>query len=493
VSGEELAREELNDDLVLDGLVIEDDDPAERGRPRRLGLRTMVTLSFSAGALLLSLVLSLGTYLVARHSLLDQRERSATSQAFADASAVRDGLRTSGVQVSEVLGTVAPPSNTNILVYRGNRWFSAMLQPGAESVPDALRRAVRQGSTAMVWTQAEGASAVVVGIPLRDVDAQYFEISATPELEDTLGTLRVVLGSFAALTALGGAALGRTAARRLVAPLDDIAGAAARISAGDLSTRLPVTDDPELATIVGSFNAMVEALDERIQRDARFAADLSHELRSPLTTLMTSVEVLHRRRSDLPQRSRQALDLIRVELDRFHQALEDLLELGRLDAGVGPRSVTDVQVAELVREAVDAAHRPAAVVRVDPTMDPHLGGHAAVRVDKQQLNRALWNLMENADRHGGGLHGIRVDPSDGFVLVLVDDVGPGVPAADRERIFERFYRAGSRGSRQGTGLGLSLVAETVQAHSGSVWCADRPGGGTRFVVRLPLADPEDPQ
>jgi two-component system, OmpR family, sensor histidine kinase MtrB len=445
-----------------------------------------VTLSFSAGALLLSLVLSFGTYLVARRSLVDQRERTATAQAFADASAVRDGLLTRGVRVSDVLGTVSPPTNSTILVRRGGRWFSTSLQVGAESVPPELRAAVEGGQVAMLWTRSGSNPAVAVGVPLRDVDAEYFEIAAAPELQSTLSTLRVVLGSFALLTALGGAALGRTAARRLVAPLDNIAGAAASISAGDLSTRLPVTDDPELATIVGSFNAMVEALDERIQRDARFAADLSHEMRSPLTTLMTSVEVLRRRQDDLPPRSRKALDLVGVELERFRQSLEDLLELGRLDAGVAPQALAEVEAVELVREAVDAARRPAALVVVGEGIDPERSQHALVRVDKQHLNRALWNLMDNADRHGGGLVSVGVQRSDDFVLISVDDGGTGVAPADRERIFERFYRAGSRGSRSGTGLGLSLVAETVQAHGGWVWCTDQPDGGARFVVRLPI-------
>ncbi|MGL5828344.1 MAG: HAMP domain-containing protein, partial [Angustibacter sp.] len=301
---------------------------------RRIGLRTTVTLALCAGSLLLSLVLSLGTYLVARSSLVEQRERTASSQAFADASAVRDGLRSRGVPVSEVLGTVAPPANTTIVVRIGSRWFSTSLRLGADAVPRGLQDAISSGDTGLQWTKSGINPAVAVGINLPEVDAQYYEISEAPDLENTLATLRVVLGSFAILTALGGAALGRAAGRRVLAPLDDIGQAAARIAGGDLTTRLPQTKDPELATIVGSFNTMVAALDQRIARDTRFAADLSHELRSPLTTLMTSVDVMRRRRSDLPLRSQQALDLVSVELTRFHRALEDLLELGQLAAGV---------------------------------------------------------------------------------------------------------------------------------------------------------------
>ena len=149
--------------------------------------------------------------------------------------------------------------------------------------------------------------ALVVGIPLPAADAEFYEIVSTTELRSTLATLATVLAAFAVLATLAGAALGRIASRRLMAPLDDVATAAARIGAGGLQTRLPPTDDPDLATIVGSFNSMVEALDERIQRDARFAADLGHELRSPLTALVASVQVMERRRDDLPPRTQRAL------------------------------------------------------------------------------------------------------------------------------------------------------------------------------------------
>jgi signal transduction histidine kinase len=325
----------------------------------------------------------------------------------------------------------------------------------------------------------------MVGVPLPAVDVEFYEIAATTELDRTLGTLRWVLAAFAAATAVGGAALGRAAARRVVAPLDSVAGAAARIAGGALDTRLPVTEDPDLATIVGSFNSMVDAVHERIQRDARFAADVSHELRSPLTTLVTSVEVLERRREELSERSRQALDLIARDLSRFQRALEDLLELGRLEAGAVGRLATTVDVRDVVRHALEESGRSGALL-TPPTQNDQL----LVRVDKRLVNRALVNLFDNADRHGGGLVAVTIHGDGDAVIVGVEDQGPGVDPADRERIFQRFARGGARGSRPGAGLGLSLVAETMRAHGGMVWCADRPGGGARFQVRLPLAGPD---
>ncbi len=106
------------------------------------------------------------------------------------------------------------------------------------------------------------------------------------------------------------------------------------------------------------------------------------------------------------------------------------------------------------------------------------------------MNRALVNLFDNADRHGDGLVAVSVLGNGGWVLVNVDDAGSGVPPDERTRIFERFVRGGSRGSRPGTGLGLSLVAETLRAHDGLVRCVEVPSGGARFVVRLPRAGEE---
>ncbi|MGZ4639541.1 MAG: HAMP domain-containing sensor histidine kinase [Actinomycetes bacterium] len=448
-------------------------------RTRTLGLRRTITVSFAAGALAVSAVLAAGTYLVARDYLIHQRERTATGQAFADASLMRDGLLTAGAKVSDVLGTVSPPADTVLLVRRDGRWYSSSLADGTDPVPVSLRSTVRGGSPGMSWVRSAGGPSLVVGVPLPAVGAEFYELGATRELDRTLRTLRAVLFSFAVVTAVGGALFGRWAARRVVQPLDQVAGAAARIAGGELDTRLAFTEDPDLATIVGSFNSMVDALHERIERDARFTADVSHELRSPLTTLVTAVDVLERRRDDLPDRSRQALDLVRRELDRFRRSLEDLLELGRLDAGAAGHHRATVDLAELVRHSLEASGRPADV----------LEGAAGicVDVDKQQLARTLVNLFDNADSHGDGLTAVQVRGDATWGLVLVDDEGSGVALGERERIFERFARGGSRGSLLGTGLGLSLVAETVRAHGGAVWCTDRPGGGARFTVRLPRA------
>ena len=380
--------------------------------------------------------MALGTYLAARHYLVDQRERTALRQAYTDASFVRDGLLTSGAKVSDVLGAVSPPADAVIVVRRGDQWFSSSLDVGEDAVPPRLREAAADGSASLAWQHARDGPAVMVEVPLPSVGAQFYERVSTRELSETLNALRIVLAVVAGLTALAAAFLGWWAAARVVAPLDDVAGAAALIASGSLDTRLASTDDPDLATIVASFNSMVDALHDRIERDARFAADVSHELRSPLTALVTSVEVLDRRRQELPERAQESLALIKRDLARFQRALEDLLDLGRLEAGTAALVLADLDVRDLVVHATDAIGIPAERVRV--TVPD--GATTTIRVDKSAMHRALMNLLENAQHHGGGVTGVALDGTERAVMVTVEDAGPGVAEEDRLRIFDRFVR-----------------------------------------------------
>jgi signal transduction histidine kinase len=265
----------------------------------------------------------------------------------------------------------------------------------------------------------------------------------------------------------------------VVAPLDGIATASARIAGGDTGARLASTRDPDLSVIVGSFNAMVEALQERWERDARFAADVAHELRSPVTAMMTTVDVLEQDATRPDQRGR-SVQLLRREVDRLSRALEQLLALGRLEAGVDDARRERLDLAELVTNTLVQTRRPADLLARDRGLE--------VSGDKASLHRAVVNLLDNADLHGGGVTRATVGRQGSWAVLDVDDAGPGVAPGDRQRIFERFARSGSRDARPGTGLGLSLVAETARSHGGDVHCEESPDGGARFVLRLPLAD-----
>jgi signal transduction histidine kinase len=309
-------------------------------------------------------------------------------------------------------------------------------------------------------------------------------------VQRTLRSLGLALLAASIVTTLAGAVLGATSSRRVLRPLTHLGEAAQAIAGGRLDTRVARPDDVDLAALIDSFNDMAGALQERIERDTRFASDVSHELRSPLTTLAASVEVLKSRRDELPERAQTALDLLDADIGRFNQLVADLLEISRFDAGAATLELEDVRISELVLNAV-GSHSASVPVSVSPN-----AAGAVVDVDKRRLMRVIANLLENAARYGGGATGVEVHVEGDVVQIVIEDNGDGVPVEERERIFERFARAttaaGSRGSGEGTGLGLALVREHVQLHGGRVWVDDRLDGepGARFVVELPVVPGE---
>jgi two-component system sensor histidine kinase MtrB len=455
--------------------------PVPGWAPRARGLRARIVLGFAVGTLLVSVVLVSVTFLLARSYLLDQREASLTRQAFADANVLNSRLATAGTQVGDVLGELVPSGGADIVVRSGESWYSSSLDVGADDVPVELRGIVTDGSAATLRVETATGPRLMVGVPLASTGVQFYEAAPLTELRQVLRTLAAVLGAAALTATAAGAGFGGWASRRAIQPLEQVAGAATRIAGGELATRLPATDDPDLVAIVAGFNSMVDALAARIDRDARFVGDVSHELRSPLTTLVTSVEVLGARREELSPRAQQALALVEGELGRFRRTLDDLLQLARIDGAAALQDTQPVSMTALVREVL--AHERRTLEEFAAAPDPE----TVVRGDKTSLERAVRNLLDNADRHAGGARAVRVERKDDAVVVTVDDAGPGVPAEDRERVFERFARGprAARGSLPGAGLGLAIVAETAARHGGAAWCSDAPAGGARFSFSVP--------
>jgi two-component system sensor histidine kinase MtrB len=445
--------------------------------PRPRQLRGRIALSFALGALLLSTSLATFTFLVARGYLLDQRQRTAIRQTYLDGTFLRTRLATPGSAVAGVLATANPPRDGAFVVRRDGKWYSTTLGVDPPTVPAALQQQVQAGRPGYVLTTVNQVPALVVGLPLSS-STQFYRVAPLTELDDTLRTLSTVLAVGAGLATAAGAILGGWASGKVTRPLNLVAATAAQIAGGHLDTRLPNNTDPDLAIIVGSFNTMVDSLQQRVERDARFAADVGHELRSPLTTLVASVELLGRHRDELSPRAVQAIDLVAGDLTRLQHLLDNLLHLAKADAGLDLTDATPVPLHDLLHHTLVRGGHPADLLHGDRTGE--------VRGDKFLLERAFANLIDNADRHGGGLRAVTIQRQAGKLLVLVDDDGPGVPLEDRERIFDRFATSRSaRRSSSGTGLGLALAAQTLAAHHGALWCTDGPGQGARFVASLP--------
>jgi signal transduction histidine kinase len=459
-------------------------------RLRRLGLHTRLTAAFALGALVLSILLSGLAYGFVREEFADNREEEAASEVVGNAEVVREFLRTEEIDRRRVLERLRTPVGGSPVLLSDEQWYPLDIDRGRKELPPALIQRVTSGQPARMRYRLDGEALLAVGVPLPSARAAYFEIVSLGELDDDLRALALALVAAAVLTTAAGALLGAAFSRRVLRPLADVRQAATAIAGGRLDTRVAKVDDADLGALVTSFNDMARALQERVEQDTRFASDVSHELRSPLTTLAASAEVLVARRDELSERSQQALDLLVADVGRFRAMVEDLLEISRIDAGAAVLDLDEVSVPELVRNAVRLTGHGDVPVEVEPG-----AADATASVDKRRVVRVVANLLDNAAKYGGGAECVTVERVGGEVRVVVEDRGAGVPEADRERVFERFSRGsavvGRRNTGEGVGLGLSLVREHVALHGGRVWVEDRfdDESGARFVVALPVEAP----
>ena len=464
----------------------------------RRGLRRRITSAFAVGGLLLASTISVATLTLTRQNLLEERDETAFSVFANNGRRVRNELtaETDDEGRRAIVERLRQTSGTFPLLRVGDEWTSAdPLVFNRETVPASLLELVESGIPARMRTTIGVSTAIVSGVPIPGTpnNAIYFEAAPLDDIEDTLDTLAIILFGVAAVTTLFAAAFGWWAAGRLLNPLFKVRTAAESLAAGALDTRLTPPDDADLASLTASFNEMARALEERIARDARFASEVSHELRSPLMTLTASVEVLYNMADELGDRGRTALDLLSDDISRFRRLVEDLLEINRYDVGAADLEAEEVHIVEFVQHAIfqfgldsSAGVDFETATGMDDTV---------VMADKRRLARVVSNLVENASKYGDGEVIVSLERADGLVQLGVEDNGPGVVPGERKLIFDRFHRGragGRRGRDSGSGLGLALVAEHVGLHGGRVWVEDRPGAtpGARFVVELPVSVPD---
>ena len=465
-----------------------------RPQRRRLGLRARVTIAFAFGALALSSALAGIGYVAVRASIINQQLSSMRHQALANAVLLRGELRVPTAYVNGLISTLDSGPNTSSLVFSTGRWYRSSATLSPSQLPQKLKNSVlaSDGVPAQQLVAPKGVSELVVGVPIppetsKSGNAAYFEIFDLADLTKTLHTLLAALTLAALITTVAGAVLGSWAAARALRPLHETTRAALAIAGGNLNTRLESAHFADLAALASAFNQMVDQLQERIEREARFSSDVNHELRSPLTTLANSLSVLEARREDLPPKSLQALDLLGAEVRRFRRLVGELLEISRFDAAPGDISRDEVPVGSLIEHTVQATGADVPI-----QFDPGVASRH-ISVDKRRFERIFANLFENAQRYAGGATLLAVEDHGDSLHLVVEDSGPGIAPDERERIFERFSRGTTgrrRGLGDGTGLGLAIAQQHVKQHGGRIWVEDRPGGGARFVIELPTLDEE---
>ncbi|MBN6038341.1 HAMP domain-containing histidine kinase [Amycolatopsis sp. 195334CR] len=321
------------------------------------------------------------------------------------------------------------------------------------------------------------AGAIAPGIVL----AEFY---STAGLDREIAGLRTQLIVLTLVVAVSAAAIALLTARRIQRPLRTAASAARRLGAGKLQTRLPVHGHDELAELARSFNTMAgrlgESIDELRRKDVqqrRFVADVAHDLRTPLASLVALTDSL----SNPDHRDRdRSVELLGTQIRRLSTLVEDLLEISRIDAGVADFRPEPIDLAELVADAAEMVPSSAGVTS-------EAAGDTTVQGDARRLHTIVRNLLSNAEHHGAPPVRVTIDgtaPEE--VSVTVTDHGPGVPDELAAVIFDRFVRGDqARAYTEGSGLGLAIARENALMHDGRITVRDEPGAGAAFTLTLP--------
>jgi two-component system, OmpR family, sensor histidine kinase MprB len=434
-----------------------------------MSLRSRLTL-VAAGVVAVVVVLaSTATYFLMRHQLYSQVDAELTVHAKNPDANINGFNQYQQDYVAKVFPDgLATPDSANlpidsrikaIAAGRGQRLYRDITVTGHNlETGQTLTLPMRE----VVLPVATGGAVVVA----RDISY----------IKHDLERLRLVL----ILVSLGGIIVAAAAARLLstatLAPVRRLTEAAERIAGtGDPSERVPEGGADEMAALGASFNTMLAALEESLETQRRFVADASHELRTPLTSLQTNIDVLRGSAELEPEQRRHLLEDLHRESQEMRTLIAGLLELARTGAQAEKQTF---QWDELVEDSLERARsRFPAVTWEAGELEPTI-----VDGYPDRMERAVWNLLENAGKWSGEGGSVEVTLSGGDLEVR--DHGPGFAEEDRPLVFDRFYRSAAARSMPGAGLGLAIVREVAEVHGGTVTAENAEDGGA--VLRLSL-------
>jgi len=240
--------------------------------------------------------------------------------------------------------------------------------------------------------------------------------------------------------------------------------------------------DADVKILGDLINSLIFQLNTLVEQEKRFSANLSHELRSPLNTLVNAFEVLKARQDELPEKARQSLSLITKELDKFRQLIENLLEIARLEKTT-TIDLEPINAGVLISQCLNYLEIPSDLVTLDPALFK-----VTILSDKRRFERVMANLIENASTHGKGLTQVSAKLLSNFLEIKIYDEGPGITTEEKDRVFERFYRSktADNNSSSGSGLGLTLVSAYIRHFKGQIRLEDNFPSGTIVVVNIPV-------
>lgn len=456
-----------------------------------MALRHRLTI-LAAGMVGITVVLiSIVAYVALRSELRGQVDSALTAQY----QQVREtGLRLHpGLRFPEAsLRDGGPSGPLQVLTYTGDVFMPAQ---GDVVVPvDGTDRKIAAGQDAMLRrdVHGDGLHLRMLTVPVPGGGAVQF-VRSLSNVDATLSRLRILLAVLCAGGTLLAALFGRLFGRQVIQPVTELTAAAEHITeTQDLGRRIWVPGDDEVGRMAARFNTMLDtlegsrrALDDSVHAQRQLVADASHELRTPVTSLRTNIEVLLAG-GELPDDDRRRLlEDVRAETEELSALITDVIELARGDEPLS--GVEEVQLDQLVSEAVARAQRRRPNVTFETRLD-------ATVVDglPDRLGRAVDNLLDNAAKYSPSGTVVEIALRGGELSVR--DHGPGIPAGDRPHVFDRFYRGATARGRPGSGLGLAIVRQVAETHGGTIAVQEGAGGGSRFVLTLPVlaanAEPE---
>lgn len=361
--------------------------------------------------------------------------------------------------------------------------FSPAAMESLELAKDAAAGTLRrwQGSDTKRYASLSGTS------PVGNAQVVRFVLSIDLEDDQALlggyvGAVLLGLPALLALVAFGAWAVARTG----LAPLKRLTVVASQVTTRNLAQRIDVQDmPPELRVLADDFNAMLHRIDEGVHRLSEFSADLAHEMRTPVATLLGRTQVALSR-----QRSVEELHDVLAgnveELDRLTRLIADMLFLAQADQGDAPLQWTAIDLAQEARRVAEFL----SALAEERGISVEVKGNATVQADRILVQRAITNLLTNAIRHSAapGVVSVALRQAGATVCIDVSNHGPGIPPDQLGRVFERFVRLDTARTRSngGTGLGLPIVKSVMQAHGGSVHVTSEVGGSTTFTLIFPF-------
>ena len=449
--------------------------------PRRLRWRLTVAFVLVAGVL--SAALAATTFLVVREARLrDSLDRAERETRFGLRLAVDLG---GGADLQPFVTSFEQRDVHAIAIDDGRRFVSS---PSVDvPIPADVRSLVADDQLAFERLDIAGVPYLLVGGRPAGSSAELYLAFSEEAIGRDLSQLgRLLLVGWLATVGVSGL-VGWIVARRTLAPVGRAGRAARALAEGLLDTRLPVASADEFGSWAASFNQMAEALQAKIAalteataRERRFTSDVAHELRTPLTALVAEASILAEHLDRLPPEAARPAELLIDDVARLRRLVEDLMTISRFDAGREDVRADRVELSALV-EATIRARRWQEVVRQD-SEETWADG------DRRRIETIVANLVGNAVAHGGREITVRVGSEPGSALVEVHDLGPGIEPTDLPHVFERFFKA-DPARAGGSGLGLSIALENARILGGDIAVWSEPGHGTRFKLRLPVAEP----